>query len=300
MQTSTYRFFFNALFLLLVVVALTTISSCNKNEPSAEPPVITLVIDSGFVSTDTNLVIGGKIKIGIDAKGNERNITFFKVVVDNGSRQTLLDSGLNHPTLKYNLTIIKSQSSYEKWIFLVMDRDRNKDSVIVTISRSDSTSYGKIRTISDVVVSAQDNPVPGSFFAFQNFNVYDLQTAYENQDIIDLIYYFGQYDATLSSPGEAEAPGFFPGPYGVSGWTVKHETRYDTTALSMKAFDEAENDSLILAVYEPAAGKRKVKFIQPGMVVSFKSAIGKIGLIKVTANEPSTTGNLKFSIKIQE
>lgn len=183
---------------------------------------------------------------------------------------------------------------------MVMDRERNKDSVQVLLMKSETSHYGDIITYSEIILGAQENTTQGSFFAFSNGDILGLDSAFLNQTLVDLIYYYGQYEATLSSPGEAEAPSYFTGPSGIANWTVKNETRYDTTSLSLQDFDESLNDSLLLAVYEPAAGKRKVKFVAPGMVISFKSQAGRIGLLKITGTEPGAAGTLHFSVKIED
>jgi hypothetical protein len=284
----------------LLVAILVLFTFCSKDKVTEIPPKVSLISDSGFVYKDTSLVVGERILVGIGALASGENITFFQVTVDNGKRSILLDSGLNKPSLQYRVNIIKSASSYEKWTFLVMDRHRNKDSVHIVLGKSDSSNYGKIVTYTDVKLGGQDNLDAGSFYCFNGGEIYFLHDAYLNQSKVDLIYYFGQYDATFSSPSEAEAPAYFSGPEGIANWTVKNETRYDTTLLSPQLFDEAADDSLLLAVYEPTAGKRKAKYLEPGMVISFKSPLGKIGLIKVIEAVPGPVGSVKCTIKIQE
>ena len=273
--------------------------SCKKSDPVSHP-TIRLVCDSGLSCRDTSLVIGGRINLAVHAEGEGSNITFLQVNFNDGTRKILLDSGLNHPTLDYRLLVIKSASAYERWTFLVMDRQRNLDSVSLLVTRADSSQYGPIRTLPDLLIGAQENEYYGSFLSFTAGTPWFLDSACVNQALTDLVYYFGQYDGTLSSAAEAEAPSVFTGPCGIAAWTVKNETRYDTTMLTTTDFDNAANDSLLLAVYEPTAGKRKAKFIVPGMVVSFRDAAGRIGLLKVSETVPGTTGRIRISVKIQD
>jgi len=301
MQKQTYRMKAESTQILWVLIGLISLNlSCTKQVLDGDPPQIKFIRDPGFVYHDTTLMIGQKIRVGLDAEGIDKNITFFQISLDNGVRQILLDSGLNTPGLQYRLDIIKTANPIEKWTFLVMNKDRKKDSIQLTLHKSDSSHYGPIRSFQDVVLGAQKNTVTGSFFSFTTTLIYSLDLAFQNQSFIDLIYYFGSYDATLSSPNEADAPSLFPGPNGIAYWTIKNETRYDTTSLTPQAFDLAENDSLLLAVYEPTAGKRKVKYVTQDQVISFKSQAGKIGLIKVNGLESSSKGIVLLSIKIQE
>lgn len=275
-------------------------SGCTKDNRSTLPPTIQFLHDSGYVSVDTSLIVGDHVTIGIEAQSSEANITFFQVSVNNGTRSILLDSGLNASSLRYNLTVIKSASAYEKWTFLVMDRNRNLDSIQILLQKSDSSHYGKIKVYSQIELGAQENGTFGSFFSLHSGQVYSLAGAYQNQSLIDVIYYYGMYEGTLSSPNESEAPSIFSGEMGIANWSIKNETRYDTTLLTPIAFDKAQDDSLLLAVYEPTAGKRKGKFVLPGMVFSFKNYEGKIGLLKVEEVVPGTMGKMRCSIKVQE
>lgn len=296
MQISSYRKLLTpAIILLLAGISF----SCKKADPASHPS-IRFVCDSALSCRDTSLVIGGRINLAVHGEGNGSNITFLQVSFNDGTRKILLDSGLNHPTVDYRMLVIKSASASERWTFLVMDRQRHLDSVSLLINRADSSQYGSIRTLPDLYLGAQGNADYGSFLSFTAGTPWFLDTACAHQSLTDLVYYFGQYDCTLSSAAEAEAPAVFTGPCGIAAWTVKNETRYDTTQLTAADFDNAVNDSLLLAAYEPAAGKRKTKFLVPGMVVSFRDAIGRIGLLKVSETTPGTTGKISISVKIQD
>jgi hypothetical protein len=299
MQTFTYRKAGTSILVSLLVGLILVVTSC-REESSGYPPHIEFINEAGYLDHDTVLAIGDRVTIGVNAFSEASSITFFQVTFNNGTRQILLDSGLNKSSLTYTLPIIKSSGSYERWTFMVMDRDRNKDSVEVLLQKSEISHYGNIRTYPDIVTGAQENSAQGSFFSFSTGDIFSLDSAFLHQTLIDLIYYYGQYEATLSSPGETEAPSYFTGPSGIANWTVKNETRYDTTSLSPADFDESLNDSLLLAVYEPTAGKRKVKFVEPGMIISFKSQTGRIGLVKIIGTGPGPAGTLHFSVKIEE
>ena len=274
--------------------------SCQKKEAVHSPPVIVFSSDSGFTTHDTILVAGAKIRLMIRAQGYGGNITYFSIRYNDGAPKIVLDTGMNRQSLTYYVDIIKTSSQVEKWTFVVMDRNRLIDSVGITLTKSDYSKWGKIRTLPNVKLGAQQSADTNSFFSFNSAQVFTFSQAFLNQGAVDMIYYYGLYNGTFASPSEAEAPGFFTGPQGIAGWSVKNETRYDTTAVSSTDFDLALNDSLLLSAYDPTAGKRKAKFLQPGMVISFKSPAGKLGLINVTGLTGTTAGSVKFSIKIQE
>ena len=195
--------------------------SCKK-EHSNIPPEISFITDSGFVCSDTALPLGTIFKIGIRAMGAENNITFLNVNTDDGILRTALDSGMNHKEIYYEKNIIKSNAEKETWIFTVMDRNRNKKNISLTINKAASSSFGSIRTYSNITLGAQNNTLNGGFFSLHNGLTYFYPAAEQNKDIIDIIYYYDIYNATLSSPNESDAPTVFSG---LSGWLPKNETR---------------------------------------------------------------------------
>ncbi len=282
-----------------MVILVMTLNSCQKDQAPG-PPQITFIYEKGYISHDTTIEPGQKVKVGIRAVGPDANLTYFSIRLNDGKSQIFLDTGFNTPLLDYNLELIKTTAPMEKWTFLIMDRNRIEQSVQIVLTKSDIPKWRKIRSMTDIILGGQENSATGSFFSLADTLVMNLQQAFENQAMVDMVYYYGQYESTLASPNEAEAPGFFTGPKGIANWTVKNETRYDTTVITSQVFDASENDSLILSAYEPTAGKKKGKYLQPGMVFSFKSPDGKLGLIKIQDVQPASTGSVKLTIKIQE
>ncbi len=299
MHLHTYRNIIKKLLLLLNLSLFIFILSCSKDEEN-KTPIIQFANDSGFICKDTALIAGSKITVGLNVKGISDNITFLEVIRDNGTRRIFLDSGMNCQAFNYKLSIIKSNDPHEKWIFKVMDRNRMTDSVFLRLDKLNSNQYGKIKTLEDIALSAQDKKEPGSFLSLSTGEAYCLDSAFTRQEIIDIIYYFSEFESTFSSPNESDAPAIFTGPAGLSNWSIKRETRYDTTLVTSTDFANAQNDSLLLSGYEPTTGKRKLKFAKPGMVVSFISPAGKIGLLSVKETQPGPEGYIKFSVKIQE
>jgi hypothetical protein len=299
MQQSPYRFRAGMMYALIGICAFSFLMSCKK-DPAHIPPVISLIQGEGYVSQDTVVTAGTRVRVGIHAAAGNANLTYFSVRFNDGTETILLDTGMNTPALTYNLDVIKTNSSAETWKFLIMDRNRNRDSVQITFTKAEVSTWGKIRTMSGITLGAQENATTGSFFSLDDTAVMNLQQAFAVQPSVDMVYYYGQYECTLASPNETEAPGFFTGPQGIANWTVKNETRYDTTLIIPQAFDTSANDSLILSAYEPTAGKKKGKYLLPGMVLSFRSPAGKLGLVKVLDVAPMPAGLVTLTIKIQE
>jgi len=285
---------------IFLLMGLFLISACMKDDKASAPPLLSFISDSGFVSRDTVLNVGQQISVGIDAEGEAVNITYLHVGWDNGRYETILDSGLNNPGLRYERTIIKSSSDTETWTFMVMDRDRNTSTIDLTLQKSASTQWGEIITYMGIILGAQDNPGKGGFFSLHANRSYFLDEAFLLQDSIDFIYYYDVYEGTFSSPNEDDAPAIFPGPTGLDNWTVKNESRYGITTLLPVDFEQAGNDSLILSAYDPGNLKRKAKYLAPGMVISCNDPSGRLGLIHIEETSGTNGGFIKMSVKIQK
>lgn len=285
---------------LTIVIAM-FITGCSK-APAPDPPGISFIRQSGYLFNDTVLETGQKVKIGIRAVTTAVSspITYFSVRFSEGTEQILLDSGMSSSSFQYDLDVIKTNAPVETWTFLIMDRNRIEQKVQIRLTKAEVSKWGKIRTFSDIMLGAQENTAKGSFYSIRADSVMPLSLAYENQPLVDMLYYYGQYQGTLSSPNEAEAPLFFTGPQGIANWTVKNEMRYDTTLITAENFDKSANDSLILSAYQPTSGKKKGKFAAEGMVFSFRSPAGKLGLLKVQQVTPQPVGAIRFTIKIQD
>jgi len=286
--------------MLLLLSGTVLFYSCRKETPTESSPDIRFVTGDGLLAHDTILAAGQRVRIGISALGRDARITYFSVRLNDGINRILLDSGMNTSTLNYTLEVIKTNAPLERWTFFAMDRNRVADSISIYLTKADTSAWKPIRSLENIILGAQENSTTGSFYSLQTETVMTLEEAYLVQPLTDIIYYYGIYEGTLSSPNEAEAPGFFTGSHGLSAWTVKNESRYDTTLLTTDMFDKSLNDSLILAAYEPTAGKKKGKYLQPGMVFSFRSPAGKLGLISVREVTPAPAGSARINIKIQE
>jgi hypothetical protein len=178
-----------------------------------------------------------------------------------------------------------------------MNRRRQISNISFTISKATVSLWGAIQTYDPVILGGQLNPVRGGFFSLVNGQTFTYNQASADPGLTDIIYYFGSYEATLSSPMESEAPNFFPD---LLNWSVRNETRYDTTLLSPAVFYQAHNDSLLLTSYEPVNGKRKAKFLVPGMVIAFRNQAGKAGLLLINKVTPGSDGEVECSIKVQK
>lgn len=284
--------------LIISIVAMMlgiAFSGCEENEDS-EPPVIQFKQGENFVTTDTTLAIGEQIKVGIRADCGQYRITYFNYTVETDNQTIAIDSGMNNCVLDWEKTITKGIAETEQWTFKVMDKSRQFASVSLTLHKDTTSVYGDILHYQSITMGAQENTEHGSFLSLTDGMVYEKAEADANQELIDLIYFYGKNDRTLASPAlnsEAEI-------LGVDTWDTHNDTPVAITELTETQFDAAQNDSLLIATYNPADARSKAKQVTTGTIIAFKTQYGKTGLIKVSNAEGEANGTITFDVKIQK
>jgi hypothetical protein len=295
---------------ILAFALMLTILAC-KRESDKQPPSIQLIMESGFTADSTVVPIGFSFKIGINAGKGDAAITNLVVTLttENGM-ETALDSGMYSNDFRYTRSISYGASKFEKWEFMLRDKNGKSATTSVTIFKDETSAFGPITTYSSVKLSAQEDVTGNSFFSVTKGVLYSQQNAEANQSGINIITYFGDLlspstEFTLSSPGESDVATFYPM---IVNWTTpRNETRYkpDSLSISQSAFDAAFNDSLIITNYTSATiGKRKFKIVRAGYVIPFEVTIGpgagKKGLIRIKSIQSDITGHIIADIKVQK
>jgi hypothetical protein len=298
------------LYLCFWFFACWALISCSK-EKSTTPPSIEFNKNSGYLSTNQTVAIGQPVRIGIRATSADAPITDLVVTLEtpNGI-ETALDSGLYAETVDFTKIISYGSEAWEKWTFMVMDKNRNRSSVSIILSKDPASSFGLIDYYPSITIGMQANPFFGNFFSTANGNLYFADSTAGIQELISLLAYWGEFNVppteyTLSSPNETDAPIYYPI---LSSYNIpKNEVRYkaDSTSISSIQFDNAFNDSIILANYTAATtGKRKFKNAKPGYVIPFMITVGpeagKRGLVRINTIDGEAEGTINLSLKIQK
>jgi len=152
----------------------------------------------------------------------------------------------------------------------------------LNIAKDSSSTFGDINYFSSVELGAQNNAV-GNFFSLSEDSVYSLNSAYENQNTIDLCYYYDFIDTdenTIASPGANIDNSVFPGTSGLSNWAIRKTSRFKTANITEQDFMNATNDSLLIVVYGQSDGNRKAKNLQSGNIFLLKMKMEKLGYLK--------------------
>ena len=286
----------------IIIILLTAIFGCEKEETNYLPPSIQFITDIGFVYNDTILALGETFKVGIQAANPNVNLTNFIIRVESDEIETFLDSGMNTPSLDYEKVFVKGIKESEKWIFIIRDRDGKSAEISFNVVKDSSSAYGNIFYFPSVEMGAQNNST-GSFYSLTEDSVYTLNQAFENQEKIDLCYYYDFIDTdenTIASPGANIDESVYPGVNGLSNWTTRRTTRFKLTNITQVDFLNAHNDSLLIVAYGQSEGNRKAKNLQTGNIFSFKNEDGRIGLFLVNSVSGMDAGTVNISIKVQQ
>ncbi|MBN2681983.1 MAG: hypothetical protein JXR58_05710 [Bacteroidales bacterium] len=283
-------------------------NSCKEEEKIFPKPEISFSTEYGYISADTVLLLSDTVKIKILAKtSSDQPLTHLNYTVTADGKTTSIDTGFYSSTISFEKTIVKGLAYNEKWEFYVRDRNGRK-SAIQTISFTlDSASiFGSIQHFPSAVFGAQSNTDLGSFFSFLTGQIYTTQQAFNNQNIIDLLYFYDLIESdqnTIASPGANLDASVFIGEFSPSNWTSIRTTRFiKMELLTVSEFNNCNNDSLILAnSFIFSIGKRKAKNLQPGDIYSFATDNdGKKGLFLVKEVQGQEAGFVELEIKIQE
>jgi hypothetical protein len=302
------RIFF---FLLPVVSCIAFLLSCTKDDVKI-PPTINFKQGGEFTQDSAVVMVGGKLVFGIQARGNGANITNFtiKKVMTAGNSVTVMDTGTNSENLEIDKIFYQGIEDEVEWTFTVMDKNRLSSQISLTVLKDPNSQFGGIYYYPGLKMGFQGNTGCGHFLDPFTGKVYFEDSATLLQSSIHFLVYFfednNEPSSTFSSSGEMdnysnEALDFYPI---IASWQTRNFTLWDISVeddpIPADIFDEAFNDSLLIVSYDEVWGKKKFKWAQPNQVIPFKTANGKLGLVKVVDPGTTETGIIEFDLKIQQ
>ncbi|NVN95136.1 MAG: hypothetical protein HXX18_07635 [Bacteroidetes bacterium] len=288
------------LFALLINVFL--LWSCSKDD-NASLPLLKL-------KTDVNYTVNGsylsnhQVKLGIIASGKDANITNL-VIKCSGKNftKTIVDEGCNTDLLQIDKIFTNVWGDSLQWTISVMDHNRNF-ATLNLITYDTTKAYAPINSYTNIEMGMQNNTTLPQLLNTVNGTLYTLTQGQQSPQLVDVLCYYyvtsGTPSYTFSSAGDSDAPTYYSI---ISSFNPKNYTDWDyATQITTLAFDNCNNDSLLIASFHSGAGfsSRKYKFADVGKVVPFKTAAGKTGLIKVISVSGNESGKIVFDLKIQQ
>jgi len=290
----TYRYIYMICLVLFLL-------SCEKEEKTGERPTIRLVNENGLIANDTLISPGKLMHFGIEAESGDFPITLLSVKVITEETQTYFDSGMYTQQIIWFSEFVKSFNDNETWNFIVRDRYSQESSISILIKNDSILGPGPILTLNEIILGAQDNQSNGGFYSLDDQLSYSPVQAKENQELIDLIYYyFGEDENVIASPGANIEDEVFDISVHPSEWEIRNTSRYHPVDLTVQEFDTIQNDSILIASYIEEDGKRKAKNLSNGLIFSFKTQQSKFGILKVNEVSGTSEGTVNIDIKVQQ
>jgi len=298
------------MFTALLLTGTVIFSSCKKDDP--EPPVLqvftfNLTAGSGYVSGDVILTTGEQFKVGINAfAATGYTLTNLLVTrVFNNKPDDVFDTTLNLSAFNYNYyNISLFEPGIENWIFTITQSDGS--TIVKSFNITTETTVGPIFTYDQRILGAQQS-VAGSSFASANGEVYNLANAKLNASLIDWLYYFGATNlATLASPDDSDVATVFtdggtvsnPGPNALVNWSVRNPTRFKLI-MNPVDWDAIQDDTELINLTQGATSSM-ANDLKPDYYVSFVTASGKKGLIRINSISQEEDGTIDISVKVQQ
>lgn len=282
--------------ILIMMIASLFISSCQKD---MGPPSLSFIEGEGFLSQDTILMVGDTVIVGLRLDWNGVNkLQTLEVYAGEFLLQsyslTDMDSG------EYSFKLMKSPSDEEIWKFTLIDKKGNRGSLSIKLEKDPASIYGSVLSYNNLILGAQSNLITPGFIGFSNLSVFSLDVAFENQELIDMVYYFDEIDMiSIASPSANIDSSIFSGSSALDNWTVKNTTGFLKTDLTSEEFEAIFHDGIILNEYSEEKAKRKAKNLEIGDVYVFKTESGLMGAFSVINIEGTDDGEITLNIKLQ-
>jgi hypothetical protein len=291
---------------LILLSGLTIFSSCSKDDtttPTDLNPVLNFKGGAGYTSTDVTLAEGAEFKVGIIASSNVSSgavLVRFKVTrTFNNKPDVVIDTTIN--TASFNADITASARTVvgeERWTYTVTDKDNQVNELAINITTQ--KVYGPITEFTMKVLGAQHNAT-GSSFASADGIVYKLADAKANAAMIDWMYFNDDPKfATLCSPNDPDAALIFSDPTnGVATWSVRNATVFKkvTDPITWSAIT---NDSTLIAQTASGVSLSEITNLAKDDILSFITASGKKGMIRVDDITGTDAGQITISVKVQQ
>ncbi|HAQ65231.1 MAG TPA: hypothetical protein DCR43_05185 [Bacteroidales bacterium] len=289
-----------AILFFVILLCSGFLISCSEDD--ATPlPTLQIATGEGVVTNGDTIGEGTLMFFRLILNGNGTKITnLVATITYNDQKKTMMDFGLWKENLDTIIGFYKSDWQQENWTFTVMTEKRDFASAGLTILKDTISSFGSIVTWPLVTLSFQGINGPHYFDVETGEVLTDAEATVRQSDIDLLVYYYndaGKPSPTFSSPGDQDALTHYPV---IGNWTTLNYTKYDyVSQTTPDAFDKATNDSLLIKQYDDVWGRRKYKYATAGWVFPFKTANGKIGLIKVLRSDVDASGTIDFAVKVQ-
>lgn len=298
--------------LLIIFIAITLLSSCKKDEETDFPPIVALKNTDGFTLDSQEIPVGGKIKFGIVATTGSAPITNLRITrIVNGQRVKEIDHGLfiKDRSLDTIHNFVKSSAAEELWEVFVMNANRDSSIVTRTVLLGEGSAYGAINHYPSLKIGMQNNLQYPNYVDLHTGLLYKSGNATGHESEIDIVAFVyqtsGIMSPTLCCPGYTGTSSATLHYSEISNWSIRNSISYDyfssdNNLVDPVKFENAQNDSLLVASYKPGNISGLCKYCFTNKIIPFKTAEGKYGLVRVKHADTVTDGYMELEIKIQQ
>ncbi|GAB1403388.1 hypothetical protein MASR1M74_05660 [Lentimicrobium sp.] len=265
------------------------VTSCSSDDddPIDPGPSLTLKGGSDYTSDDKTINVGETIKFGVignksSVSGNK--LTRFKLdFIANNIPEKMFDTTLNSDSFNWDGTMKFTGVGEGNLSFQLTDKGGMTTTKTFKITIEDPGSA--INKYKDVTFGSWNDP-EGSFFSASEgllYTVGQTKATPANQAKIDFIFFKGATNGnSLASPDNADLQTITT--LQVKNWSVKNQTRFNTTDISVSQFD-AIGDSYNFPPFNLTGTKDIINNLvdtgENGRVFLFKTQAGKLGLVKI-------------------
>jgi len=270
--------------------------SCDKEKLK---PVVVFADEPGYQANDTMLAVGDTIKVLLDLTWNGKHrINDVELRVNDqlaGKYDVDIDEG------QFSIIIVKGLSETELWDFIISDEGGNTTTITLTLTKDPNSVFSGLKYFDSIYLGAQSNPTRPGFLSISNSTYYRLEAAYQNQALIDLLFYYDETDkATIASPGANISDGIFQGDWAPSNWETRNTARFLKVDIIPEDFFGMIHDGFIIENYDADSAKRKARELAAGDVYLFELENGKKGIFYVNSVVEAIDGEVNIALKVQE
>lgn len=285
----------NYLLSMFLIAGTVLVTSCSKDED--DPPTLDLKGTTGYTSSDATISVDETILVGvIAAAGTEKLSSFNLTVRHNNVDEFSFDTTLNADNFNMDFEIPFSAEFIGTNLVTMKVVDKGGSTAQQSFTITVESGAVPVNKYSGIEFGSHNDAV-GSFYNSEENAIYTIGTSIDNQAKVDFIYYYGDtHGNTIAAPDDEIVATITT--FGLDAWTTKNATRFKADVMTAAQFDLIGDD------YEFPTFDGDAKYIdqlEVDDVIYFKTAAGKLGLIKVVSvTTPNRGDRATFDIIVQE
>lgn len=286
---------------------MSALSSCTPEENDDVAPTLGFLAEASSITADATVAVDAPLLFKVTGASNpttKKNLQSLRVqsfMNNTAMIDTTVTINDDSYLGSFNYNATSTYSTEEKFTFTLTDKAGETAIKSFTITTEAAPAVGSPVTehTNVIILGAQSNSTNGSYLDAHTGDVYLQSQAIPNSAAIDMIYYFGSTNsATLAGPTDATVNGGTGNLAMAVGMNPQNDTKFSTTGFTATEFDAMDSD---LEFPSDVSSDTKATMLATGDVIAFKTADGKIGLIKIkTISAQTANSTMTIDVKIQQ